>query len=230
MTEEIKKGGNVYWLPLAVVIAGVLIAGAVVFNKSGSKTEDIKGEAKQGVEEEAKVDGDEIVDVSIDDDAIRGDEKAKVTIVEFSDYECPFCVKAEATMKKILENYKGKVRWVYRDFPMTYHKNAQLAAEASEAAHKQGKYWEYHDMLFENKDKLDKESLIGYAEKLGLNIEQFKSDLESGKYKDEVAKDFADGEKAGVDGTPAFFVNGRKIVGAQPYEEFSKVIDEELEK
>ena len=223
-----EQRSSSFWMPLAVVIAGALIAGAVIFNKDDAKVEDTKGDAKKVVEEAA--DEVEVADVSIDDDAIRGDENAKVTIIEFSDYECPFCKKAEPTMKKILKNYDGQVRWVYRDFPMSYHKNAQLAAEASEAAHAQGKYWEYHDLIYENTKNLKKADLIKYAEQLGLDMEQFKSDLESGKYTEEVKKDLADGEAAGVDGTPAFFINGRKVVGAQPYEEFARVIDEELEK
>jgi len=222
-----EQGSKSIWMPLAIIIAGALIAGAVIFNSDHSHEEDLKGEAKKAVEEQVE---EVVADVGVENDAIRGDENAKVTIVEFSDYECPFCKKAEPTMKKILKNYEGQVRWVYRDFPMSYHKKAQLAAEASEAAHAQGKYWEYHDLLFKNNDKLGKESLVKYAEELGLDMEQFNSDLESGKYKDEVAKDFADGEAAGVDGTPAFFINGRKVVGAQPYEEFARVIDEELEK
>ncbi len=226
MTEQGSKG-SALWLPIAIVIAGALVAGAVVFkDDKPSQDEDLKGKAKVEEQEE----GAEVVEVSIDDDAIRGDENAKVTIVEFSDYECPFCAKAEPTMKKILKNYEGKVRWVYRDFPMSYHKDAQLASEASEAAHAQGKYWEYHDLLYKYNDSLKKADLIKYAEKLGLNMEQFKSDLESGKFKDEVVKDFEDGEVAGVDGTPCFFINGTKVVGAQPYEKFAEVIDAELEK
>jgi len=229
MLEENQGGSKSFWVPLAIVIAGALIAGAVIFNKDDAKVEDAKGDTKKAVKEEVQ-EGEEVVDVSIDDDAIKGDENAKVTIIEFSDYECPFCKKAEPTMKKILKNYEGKVRWVYRDFPMSYHKNAQLAAEASEAAHAQGKYWEYHDLIYENTKNLKKADLIKYAEQLGLDVQQFTSDLESGKYTEEVKKDLADGEKAGVDGTPAFFINGRKVVGAQPYEEFARVIDEELEK
>ena len=230
MTEEKQGRSNAFWLPIAIVIAGALVAGAVVFrDDKPSQGEDLKGGAKDSIEEQKK-DEEEVVDVSIDDDAIRGDENAKITIIEFSDYECPYCTKAEATMKKILKNYEGKVRWIYRDFPMSYHKDSQLAAEASEAAHTQGKYWEYHDLLYKNNDSLKKESLIKFAEELGLDMDKFKKDLESRKYKDEVEKDASDAVEAGVDGTPSFFINGRKIVGAQPYEEFARVIDEELEK
>lgn len=231
MTEEKRGGLNALFLPVAIVIAGLVIGGAIVFsNKGGDNADDLKGKAGQAVNSNEAVNEPEVVDVSADDDPIKGDKDAKVTIVEFSDFECPFCGKAEPTLKKILEKYQGKVKLVYRDFPLAMHKNAQKAAEASQCANDQGKYWEYHEKLYANQKALTLADLKKYAADLGLNSAKFNECLDSDKYADEVKKDLADGESYGVDGTPAFFINGVKLVGAQPYEEFEKIIEAELKK
>lgn len=171
--------------------------------------------------------------VSADDDPSIGPENASVTIIEFSDFQCPFCTKAEPVISQILENYKGKVRFVYRDFPLSFHQYAQKAAEASECADEQGKFWKYHDTLFEKQSEWSSEGvakLKEYAADLGLNAEQFNKCLDSGKYASEVQKDFTDGQEAGVSGTPAFFINGKALVGAQPFEAFQQIIEQELSK
>jgi len=178
-----------------------------------------------------------IVKASVDDDPVKGDKDAPVTIVEFSDFQCPFCQRFyQQTMPSIEENYvkTGKVKIVFRDFPLSFHQNAQKAAEAAECADDQGKFWEYHDMLFE-KGKGDGTGLAvadlkSYAQTLGLNTATFNNCLDSGKYTSEVQKDQADGTSYGVRGTPAFFVNGQLISGAQPYANFQQVIDAELAK
>ncbi len=168
------------------------------------------------------------IEVSADDDPSIGSENASVTIVEFSDFQCPFCARAVPTVKQILKEYDGKVKIVYRDFPLGFHENAQKAAEASECADEQGKFWEYHDLLFENQGNLDAVSLKKYAKDLKLNTSEFDACLDSGKYAAEVQKDASDGQSYGVSGTPAFFINGRLVSGAQPFENFKKIIDEEL--
>lgn len=172
-----------------------------------------------------------IVEVDVDDDAIKGDEDAKVTIIEFSEFQCPFCKKYyDEAYGKIIEEYvdTGKVRYVFRDFPLSFHANAQKASEAAECAHEQDKFWEYHDKLFKNQQSLDVDSLKKYAKDLGLDEDKFNACLDSGKYEQEVKDDFNDGVNYGVQGTPSFFINGKLIAGAQPFENFKVIIEEEL--
>ena len=170
---------------------------------------------------------------SVDDDAVKGNKSAKVTIIEFSDFECPFCGRFYTqTYKQLVKEYvdTGKVKYVFRDFPLNFHKNAQKASEAAECADDQGLFWEMHDKLFENQQVLDVTSLKKYAKDLGANTKKFDECLDSGKYYSEVQKDLADGQASGVSGTPAFFVNGKLISGAQPFSAFKSVIDAELAK
>lgn len=172
-------------------------------------------------------------EVSLDDDPVKGNENAPVTIVEFSEYQCPFCGKYfKETYPKIVEEYinTGKVKYVFRDFPLSFHQYAQKAAEAAECAQDQGKYWEMHDKLFQNQKNLDIDSLKKYAKDIGLDVEEFNSCLDSGKYASEVQKDFNDGQKYGVSGTPTFFINGIELVGAYPFDSFKQIIDAELAK
>ncbi len=180
------------------------------------------------------------VDVSVDDDPVKGDKNAKVTLVEFSDFQCPFCERfySEA-YKSIVKDYvdTGKVKIVFRDYPLSFHPNAQISAEAAECADEQGKFWEFHDLLFTKQNdwaNLTNDQAKGkfgeYAGTVGLNVSNFNSCVNSGKYTEEVKKDEADGNKYGVTGTPTIFINGMKLVGAQPYSEFKQVIDNELSK
>ncbi|GEL72806.1 DsbA family protein [Myxococcus virescens] len=159
-----------------------------------------------------------------------GPATAKVTIVEWSDFECPFCSRVGPTLSKIKESYAKDVRVVFRHQPLPFHPNAKLAAEASHAAHEQGKFWEYHDKLFANQKAMDRASLEKYAQELGLNLAKFKAALDSGKFKAKVEADMAAGNALGANGTPTFFINGREFVGAQPFEAFKRVIDEEIGK
>jgi protein-disulfide isomerase len=169
--------------------------------------------------------------VEIGDDAVLGDPDAPVTIIEFSDYECPFCGRHfDQTYDQIKTEYvdTGKVKIVFKDFPLSFHENAQKAAEAAECAGEQGKYYEMHDKLFENQNALDVASLKTYAKEIGLKTADFNTCLDSGAMADEVQKDFSDGQAAGVTGTPGFFINGVKLTGAQPYSAFKAAIDAEL--
>jgi protein-disulfide isomerase len=158
----------------------------------------------------------------------RGPANAPVTIVEFSDYQCPFCERAERSVKEVLEKYGDKVRLVYRDFPLGNHANAGGAARAARCAGEQGKYWNMHAEIFADQSKLSANDLKALAKKTGVNQSQFDKCLDSGKYQAEVQKDFQAGQNLGVDGTPTFFINGRRLVGAQPFEKFKEVIDQEL--
>lgn len=171
------------------------------------------------------------VSVSAEDDAVLGNANAPVTIIEFSDFECPFCGKFYTeTLPSIKENYIdiGKVKLVFRDFPLPFHPDAQKAAEAAECAGEQNKYWEMHDKIFENQNALSVANLKQYAKGMGLDSAQFNACLDSGKMASEVQKDLADGQGYGVSGTPTFFINGIELVGAQPYSVFDQLIKQAL--
>jgi len=159
-----------------------------------------------------------------------GSKNAPVTIVEFSDFQCPFCSRVVPTLKKIKETYKDKVRVVWRNYPLPFHNDAKPAAEAALAAHAQGKFWEMHDKMFENQRALDRASLEKYAGEIGIDVSRFKQDLDSGRYKAQVEADFSYGNSlpGGGMGTPTFFINGRKIAGAYPFEKFDSMIKEAL--
>ncbi|MBS3092685.1 thioredoxin domain-containing protein [Candidatus Pacearchaeota archaeon] len=177
-----------------------------------------------------------IVEVSADDDPALGNANAPVTIIEFSDYQCPFCERFYTnTLPQLKTEYinTGKVKLIYRDFPLSsIHPQAEEAAEAAECAGEQGDnfYWKMHDKLFENQNALDTDSLKKYAQQIGLDTSKFNTCLDSGAMAEEIAKDLADGTSYGVQGTPAFFINGQEISGAQPFESFKQIIDAELSK
>ncbi|MFN7131775.1 MAG: DsbA family protein [Myxococcales bacterium] len=158
----------------------------------------------------------------------KGPENAPITIVEFSDFECPYCSRAKKTVDKVMADYAGKVRLVWRDFPLPFHAKAPKASEAAHCAGDQGKFWEFHDSLFDNQEKLSIEDLKATAKNLGLDTAKFDQCLDSGQYAGRIAENVQAGREAGVSGTPAFFINGKMISGAQPYEEFKRVIDSEL--
>ncbi len=158
----------------------------------------------------------------------KGPASAPVTIVEFSDFECPYCVRAQESLKEVLAAYPGKIRLVYRDYPLPMHAKAPKAAEAAHCAGDQGKYWEMHDQLFANHQKLDVPDLKDHARAVGLDAAKFDECLDSGAKAKEVEKHQKAGEDAGVTGTPAFFINGRPLHGAQPADAFRRIIDEEL--
>jgi protein-disulfide isomerase len=158
----------------------------------------------------------------------RGPEKAAITIVEFSDFECPFCSRAKETVDKVMESYAGKTRLVFRHYPLEFHKRAPKAAEAAMCANDQGKFWEYHDKLFANQQKLELADLKEHAQSVGLDAAKFADCLDNGKMAAVVQADMAAGKKLGINGTPAFFINGVMLSGAQPIEEFKRVIDQEL--
>jgi protein-disulfide isomerase len=159
---------------------------------------------------------------------LKGEPNAPVTIVEFSDFECPFCSRAEESVKQVMEAYKGKVRLYFRDFPLPFHSKAQKAAEAALCAAEQGKFWEMHGALFANQQALDVPALKDQAKKLTLDEKKFGECLDSGRMASKIEASKKAGEAVGVTGTPAFFINGRMISGAQPFEKFKELIDNEL--
>jgi protein-disulfide isomerase len=160
---------------------------------------------------------------------LKGSKSAAVQIYLFSDFQCPYCSKALEPLHAIEQNYGDKVAIYFKQFPLPFHDKAQLAAEASLAAHEQGKFWPMHDKLFGNQSALARQDLERYAQDLGLDLNKFRSALDSGKFKAQVKKDSDQGSTAGVSGTPSFVINGKLVVGAQPFEEFKKVIDAEMQ-
>jgi protein-disulfide isomerase len=165
-----------------------------------------------------------------DDDPALGPEDAPVTIVEFSDYQCPACTLwHEQIYSQLMAEYQGKVRFVYRDFPLTQiHPGAQPAAEAANCAGDQEKYWEYHDALFSGQYDLSRDGFLNIASDLGLNTTTFASCIDSGKYANEVQTDLQDGINIGVNATPTFYINGFQVVGVPSYATFKNVIDQIL--
>lgn len=218
------------FLPVAILIAAVMVSGTLLYvNKIGSA-----GTGAQLVRGEDT----EPVNVTGDDDPVLGRSDAPVTIVEFSDFQCPFCRRFfEDALVQIKKEYVdiGKVRLVYRDFPLDFHPGAQPAAMAAECADEQGKFWEFHDKVFaaqalqgQGTIQFGVADLKKWAKEINLNTIQFNQCLDSGKYKEEVAKDQTDGTAAGVSGTPTLFINGIRVVGAQPFATFKTIIDKAI--
>jgi protein-disulfide isomerase len=158
-----------------------------------------------------------------------GPANAPVEIVEFSDFQCPYCLAANPTVKRVLDTYGDRIHFIYRHFPLPNHPNARPAAEASQCASEQGQFWPYHDRLFSDPEKLSDGDLKQRAADLRLDTPRFDACVDSHKYKDFVDADVKAGQEAGVSGTPAFFINGRELTGAQPFDAFKRIIDEELQ-
>ena len=169
------------------------------------------------------------VDVSTEHAPVLGAADAPVTIVEFSDFHCPFCKRVLPSLTELRSRYGDKVKLVFRDFPLDrLHPQARGAAEAARCAHDQNKFWEYHDVLFAKAPQASPDQLKAYAQQVGLDVGTFERCLASGKHAAAVQRDVDDGNRLGVSGTPAFFVNGRALSGAQPVEQFVRMIEEEL--
>lgn len=160
-------------------------------------------------------------------DRSRGPADAPIVIVEFSDFECPFCQQATATMAELLARYPDEIRFIYKDFPLPNHQNAFKAAEAGHCAHEQGKFWEYHDTLFATED-LGIDALKGHAEELGLDPTSFASCLDDARHAETVTAEMATGRSYGASSTPTLFINGRPIFGAMPLIVFDEIVQEEL--
>lgn len=238
-------------LPISIIVATLILSGTI-FVVGNSINQNITGLAT--VVGNVNVAGDNtvpsndtgntvpqqpsqpvIVDMKAlaDNDPVLGKATAPVTIIEFSDFQCPFCGSWESQVMPQLKSYidAGTVRLIYRDFPLSsIHPYAEPSALASECANEQGKYWEYHNKLFANQTALDDASLKQYAADLKLDTAKFNSCFDASKYQTEVDKDFNDGAAVGVTGTPTFFINGQKVVGAQPWASFKSVIDAEIAK
>ncbi len=239
----IKKSTYKMILSSLVIIAvafsfttGFLLGGAGAINSTGQVVAAPAQQQAQQPTQQQQVQQPTVA-ASPDDDPVLGDPNAPVTIIEFSDIQCPFCGRFfDQTLPSLKKDYidTGKVKLVFRDFPLSFHQNAQKAAEAAECAKEQNKFWEMHDKLFGSQDEwssLDGTSASAkfkeYAKTMGLTT-AFDSCLDTGKTAAEVQKDFSDGSSYGVSGTPTFYINGKELVGAQPYSVFKQVIDQEL--
>jgi protein-disulfide isomerase len=169
------------------------------------------------------------VDVGMGDSPSKGaSSNAPVIMIEFTDYQCPFCGRARPTVNELVDSYKGDVHYVVRNFPLDFHQFAKKAAVAAMCADQQKKYWDYSKILWENQRALDVDSLKKYAQEAKLDTKKFNDCLDNDKTLDIVMKDQQEGAKAGVSGTPAFFINGQLVSGAQPIENFKKIIDQEI--
>jgi protein-disulfide isomerase len=155
-------------------------------------------------------------------------EKALVTIIAFTEFQCPFCARVVPTLDEILAHYGDKVRLVVRHNPLAFHKNAMPAAKAAMAAARQGKFWPMHDLLFENNRSLDEDSLFGYASRIGLDMKKFTADFESAEIAKQIQFDMDEAKKLGARGVPMFYINGRIFSGAQPFDDFKRFIDDLL--
>lgn len=213
------------WKYSTIILLAVLVVGAFVFfSNSTGKTP--TGNVVAGNGQAVKIDSTNA--------PIKGSKDAKVTMIEFSDFECPFCGRHFLqTYPQIVKNYvdTGKMNFMFMDFPLSFHPSAQKAAESAEAVRAQlgdTGYWQMHDKLYSNQESLSIENYKKWARELGVDGEQFDKDLDSGKYAGAVKSDMNIGQAAGVSGTPAFFINGKSIVGACPYSTFKQAIDAEL--
>lgn len=222
-----KKNLNYIGVFSLLIVASLLVSGCNT-NSGGTPTGGAAGSPPSGGNNAA---GPNAADF-MDDDAVMGDSNAPVTIVEFSDYQCPFCKRfRDQTLDQLKAEYidTGKAKFIYRDFPLTsIHQYAQKAAEATECADDQGMFWEYHDIVFANPSALDVTSLKQHAATLGLDAGEFGECLDSGKHAGEVSKDLSDGQRAGARGTPFFLVGNTVLSGAQPIEAFRSAIDAQL--
>jgi protein-disulfide isomerase len=164
------------------------------------------------------------------DDPEKGPKDAPITLVEYSDYQCPFCGRARNTIKQVMSSYDGKIRYIFKPFPLSFHKDAPQAHEASLCAGEQKKFWEYNDRLFQSQKALKPAELKKYAVELKLDVKSFNACLDSRKYKSKVESSISEGASVGVSGTPAFFINGIHLSGTRPFSAFKTVIDQELNK
>ncbi len=246
-----KDNSNNMGIPIAIIVAGMLLSAGLYFglqssnNSSGTDTNNQPTTAKAMPTEAPS-----IVDVSMDDDAIEGDANAPVTIIEFSDYECPYCKRyVQQTYPEIFKNYidTGKVKYIFRDLPLSFHDPAAtkeaIAANCARAQGDDKTYYKFHDLQYENTGSngtgIPDDKLVELAKSLGLDGAKFKKCVDDEEYKDEVTKDLDDAQKVGATGTPTFFIGkssdsgtikGEMLVGAQPYEAFKAAIEKYLPK
>jgi len=247
-TEGISKSSNNIWFFVSALLIGVILGYSLSFLVPGDTSGNVKADTLKVEKDDSVAKDDDkkddeavVLDVDMnelmDDDAVKGNADAPVTIVEFSDYECPFCARyVNDSYSQIKTNYidTGKVKYVFRDLPLSFHKQALPAALAAECAGDQDKYYDMHDKIFASNSELSSASdvnalLTDWAVEIGLDKGEFESCLVNATHKDEVQKDQLAATKLGIRGTPAFIINGIQISGAQPYAVFEDAIERALE-
>lgn len=229
--------GLIFGILILATIGFFILLGIMLSGNSSESAKEVGGSAKPPtaqVQTPTALPGGRLDIKVTENDHIRGDINAPVKIIEFSDYQCPFCQKHHSTMQQITEEYGEQVAWVYKHFPLdSIHQNARPAAEASECVWEQKGdegFWQFTDKLFENQSSLGLTLYNQLAQEIGVDMSQFDECVSSRKYQQKVEADYQTGIKAGVNGTPANFVNGLSISGAAPYSNFKQVIDSELSK
>jgi protein-disulfide isomerase len=191
---------------------------------------EVLADLKKQEEKNKPLSSEKVAKLTAGDAPSFGPKDSKVVLVEFSDFQCPYCSRAANAMTELKKKYGDKVYFVFRQFPLSFHQNAHISAQASLAAHAQGKFWELHDKMFENQSKLDRASLEGYAKDLGMDVNAFKKALDDKKYAPAVDAEMKLGEEVAVDGTPTMFLNGARVSNPTDVGEISKEIDEALKK
>ncbi len=177
-----------------------------------------------------EIDFDKAHNIPVGSSPVKGNKNAPVTIVEFSDFQCPYCSRLQSTLKEVLDAYPEEVKLVFKNFPLSFHKQAKNAAKAAHAAGEQGKYWEMHDIVFENYNKLTEEKFKEFATQIGLDVKKFEADFNSDKYYDQqIREDMNLGSTVGVRGTPTLFLNGKRMRN-RSFDDFKSAIDKILKK
>jgi protein-disulfide isomerase len=226
----------------ALIIGSSIVAGSYLVrnavDRTGSEVNALRtafesvgrGAAQARDTSRERIDPNRRYEVSTKGSPVRGDPNAKIAVVEFSDFQCPFCGTSVQTLNQIAQAYGDKVRIVFKHLPLPIHPKAPAAHAAAEAAHRQGKFWPMHDKIFANQREMSPEKYREYARELGLDLNQFDRDVADAAVKQRVDADAAEARKLGVNGTPAFFVNGRYLRGAVPFDEIKALLDEDLGK
>lgn len=230
LTKDHKKPQYFKWWMIFIILLFIYLVylGFLVYNEyqniQNSNFSSLSSLKKFLQQQKTYDQNDERLDFS--DDPFLGNPQAKVKIIEFGDFECPFCREAFPIVRKIADFYDEQIQLIYRDFPLSeIHPEAQKAAEAAGCAFKQGKFWPYHDKLFLNQENLKENDLVKYAQELNLNVSQFNSCLLGRQQMAEVQKDYQDGKSLGISGTPTFFINGMMIAGVLNEEQFKAIIN-----
>lgn len=234
MTNSNPIDKNLY-LPAAILIAAFVVGGSLVYNANMQRGSNSSfGASVTDSNPPPVVQGSRVEFTVTENDHIRGNPSAEITLVEFSDLQCPFCQRFHPTAQQALQEYGDKIRWVYKHFPLdNIHPEASPAAEAAECVWEQKgdeAFWTFTDRVFEDQDRIGSALYREIAGNLGVNLAQFDTCVSQRKYKDKVAQDYQQGIQAGVTGTPGSFVNGVPVKGAVPYEVLKSVIEEELKK
>ncbi|MBI5254269.1 DsbA family protein [Candidatus Falkowbacteria bacterium] len=212
----------------AVSVLGFIILLVIVFAQGTTDGTKAAGDEKAVVNEDNSV-NQPVVAIK-DSEYVRGNKDSKVEVIEYSDFECPFCLKHYATMNEVYKNYKDKAKFVFRHFPLSFHENAFKAAMAAECAGEQGKFWEMHDKAFDANQTatMSVDTWKAAAKKLGLDTKKFNACLDGDKYADKINNDIKEASAAGVSGTPATFINGEVVSGAYPYDTLKEKIEAAL--